>query len=72
MVHRKFRVVKPIELKDGTIPVGSTVTIINEAIYFNDGMLHTAFYELFHDLIENEVQNGFKYLREIPIPYNKL
>jgi hypothetical protein len=51
--------------------VDSELTILKEAIYFNGGMVNPLFYNFFHDFINQEVKKP-NYLREVPIPYNKV
>ena len=71
MVYKRFRFVKPFTCEFGTIPVDSEITILKEAIYFNGGMLNPHYYGLFKELINSEVKNPC-YLKEVPIPYNKI
>lgn len=72
VAYKKFKFVKPLKVKEGEFPVGATITIINDRIYYNDGMIQPQFYNLFYDLIEYETINGFNYLKEMIIPYNKI
>ena len=51
---------------------GSDLTIMNDTIYFNGGMVDNMFYDIFRDLIDQELRDGFHFLKEIPIPYNKV
>lgn len=71
-MYRRFKVVKEFSDKDGVIPVGSEITILNDRIYFNGGMISPAYYGLLYDLVEYEINEGFNYLREVAIPYNKI
>ena len=70
--YRKYKFVKELTVKEGTFPVGATITVMNGRIFYNDGMIQPHFYDLFYDLLEYETNEGFNYLREIVIPYNKL
>ena len=51
-MYRRFKVVKEFSDKDGVIPVGSEITILDDHIYFNGGMIPPAYYGLLYDLIE--------------------
>lgn len=70
--YRRFKFVKELTVKEGTFPVNATITIMGNRIFYNDGPIQPQFYDLFYDLIEYELNEGFNYLREIPIPYNKI
>lgn len=70
--YKRYKFVKELKVKEGTFPVGSEITVMNDRIFYNGGMIQPSFYDLFADLIEYETIKGFKYLREIPIPYNKI
>lgn len=70
--YKRYKFVKTLKLEDGEIPAGSEITILNDVVYFNGGMVQPYFRNLFLDLLEFEMVKGFNYLREIPIPYNKL
>lgn len=71
MVYKRFKFVKPFTCEYGTLPADSELTILKEAIYFNGGMVNPLFYNFFRDLINQEVKKP-NYLREVPIPYNKV
>ena len=45
---------------------------MNDTIYFNGGMVDSMFYDIFRDLIDQELRDGFYFLKEVPIPYNKV
>lgn len=70
-MHKKFVFVKPFTSKDGSFKKGDTITVINDHIFFNDGMVVPSYYWLLFDLVEYELNEGFNYLKEITIPYNK-
>ena len=71
MTYKRWRLVKPFTCEYGTLPVGSEITILKEAIYFNGGMVNPLFYNFFRDFINHEVKEP-NYLKEVPIPYNKV
>lgn len=73
-MYKRFIVVKDIGVEgfDKQIKKGSEITIMNDTIYFNGGMVDSMFYDIFRDLIEQETKNGFHFLKEVTIPYNKV
>lgn len=71
MFYKRFRLVKPLKVKEGTLLTGAEITIMNDKIFYNGGVVEPAYYNLLADLVEYEMNEGFNYLREIPIPYNK-
>lgn len=70
--YKRFRFVKELTIKEGTFPVGGEITVLNDKIYYNGGMVTPLYYSILHDLLEYEFNEGFKYLKEVPIPYNKV
>lgn len=72
-MYRRFVVVKDVGIEgfDQQIKKDSELTIMNGTIYFNGGMVDNMFYDIFRDLIEQELHDGFNFLKEVPIPYNK-
>ena len=71
MTYRRFIFVRPFTCALGTLPVNSELTILKQAIYFNGGIIEPQFYDLFHTLIDDEMKDPY-YLKEVPIPYNKV
>lgn len=71
-MHKRFVFVKDFSSKDGNFKKGDTVTIINEHIFVNEMMVVPSSYFLLFDLIEYELNEGFKYLKELPILFNKV
>lgn len=69
--YRRFRFVKPFECQYGKLKAGDEITIMNERLFFNGGIIELQFYNFFMKLIYDEIKNGFNYLKEVPIPYNK-
>ena len=53
------------------IKVGDEVTIMEGRVWFNNGMVQPVYRDLLMDLVEYESNEGWNYLREVPIPYNK-
>lgn len=71
MTYKRFKFVKPYKTFDGTIPVGAELTVMKSTIYYNGGMLEPSFYDEFKELILKEMKKPH-YLRQVPIPYNKV
>ena len=73
-MYKRFIVIKDVGVEgfDQPIKKGSELTIMNDTIYFNGGMVDNMFYDIFRDLIDQELRDGFRFLKEIPIPYNKV
>lgn len=70
--YKKFVFVKDFNKSETEkIPSGSELLVLNDKIYFNGGMITPANYFLFNSLIEKEMEHP-NYLREVPIPYNKV
>lgn len=70
-MYKRFRFIKPYKAFDGIIEPGNELTVLNGAIYYNGGMLEPSFYNEFKELIQTEMKKQH-YLREVPIPYNKV
>lgn len=70
-MYKRFRFVKPYRSFDGTIGTGNELTVMNGTIYYNGGMLQPGFYDEFKELIQKEMKKPH-YLKQVPIPYNKL
>lgn len=70
--QHRYVFVKELKVDEGTFPVNAQIDVINGRIFYNGGMIQPTFYNLFYDLIEYELIKGFNYLREVPIPYNKV
>ena len=70
-MYKRFRFVRPYRSIDGTIDAGNELTVLNGTIYYNGGMLGPAFFEEFKQLIVDEMKKPH-YLKEVPIPYNKI
>lgn len=71
-IYRRFRFVKPFECQYGKLKPGDEITVMNDRLFFNGGMVELQYYNLFMELIYNEIKNGFNYLKEVPILYNKV
>lgn len=73
-MYRKFKVIKNVGVQglDQQIKKGTEITIVDEKIYCNGGMVDNMFYDIFYDLISQELSKGFHFLKEESIPYNKV
>ena len=71
MFYKRFRFVKELKLPEGTFKVGDEITIMEGHVWFNNGMVQPVYRDLLMDLVEYESNEGWNYLREVPIPYNK-
>ena len=73
-MYERFIVVKDVGVEGfgQKIKKGAELTIMKDTIYFNGGMVDRMFYDIFRDLIDQELKNGFHFLKEVPIPYNKV
>ena len=72
MFYKRFKFVKPLTQPEGEFKVGDEITIMEERVWFNGGFVTPKYRELLMDLVEYESNEGWNYLREVPIPYNKL
>ena len=72
-MYKRFIVIKDVGVEGIEQPIkkGSELTIMNDTIYFNGGMVDSMFYDIFRDLIDQELRDGFYFLKEVPIPYNQ-
>ena len=72
-MYKRFIVIKDVGVEGLEQPIkkGSELTIMNDTIYFIGGMVDSMFYDIFRDLIDQELRDGFYFLKEVPIPYNK-
>ena len=71
MFYKRFRFVKELKQPEDTFNVGDDITIMEGRVWFNNGMVQPVYRDLLMDLVEYESNEGWNYLREIPIPYNK-
>ena len=71
MFYKRFKFVKELKQPEGTFLVGDEITIMEGRVWYNNGMVQPIYVDLLMDLVEYESNEGWNYLREIPIPYNK-
>lgn len=70
-MYKRFRFIKPYTSFDGVIGTGNELTVLNNTIFYNGGMIEPGFYEEFKELIIKEMKKPY-FLKEVPIPYNKV
>lgn len=70
-MYKRFKFIMPFTDRGETIPVGSELTILGDRIYFNGGQIMPGLYQLFMGLIQSELRKPH-YLKEVPVPYNKV
>ena len=49
-----YKFVKPYEMPQGTVPVGSTLLLMNGVIYYDNGMVPETYQAAFSNLIARE------------------
>lgn len=70
--YRRFKFVKELKKSETEkIPVGSEITVLNDTIYFNGGMITPTNYNYFNKLLANEIAYPY-YLQEVIIPVDKV
>ena len=62
--YKKFRFVKPFKIGPDETKVGDELVVMENNIYFNNHMPTPGYYRIFHDLITDEIRNGFNYLKD--------
>lgn len=72
MFYKRFKFVKEFKQPEGVLKVNDEVTVMEDKVFYNGGMVQPNYRGLLLDLIEYESNEGWNYLREIPIPYNKV
>ena len=66
-----YKFVKPYQMPEGTIPVGSTLLLQNGGIFFDNGMVPETYQVAFSNLINKEKKFGWNYLRPYTQLFNK-
>lgn len=69
--YRRFKFVKPFVDHGEVVPAGSELTLMGDRVFFNGGQIMPGLHSLFYNLIMQEIKKPY-YLREVPIPYNKV
>lgn len=69
--YRRFKFVKPFVDNGEVVPAGSELTLMGDRVFFNGGQIMPGLHDLFYNLIIQEIKRPY-YLREVPIPYNKV
>lgn len=70
--YRRFKFVRDFE-KSATekISAGSEITVLNDTIFFNGGMITPVNYAFFNSLLAKEIAYPY-YLKEVIIPVDKI
>ena len=72
MFYKKFILVRDFHFHGQVLTKGNEISVVNDIIYVNGGQITPAYYNVFHDLIQNELSTrSGEYFKEVPIPYNK-
>lgn len=69
--YRRFKFVKPFVDHGEVVSAGSELTLMGDRVFFNGGQIMPGLHNLFYNLIMQEIKRPC-YLREVPIPYNKV
>ena len=64
-MYKRFIVIKDVGVEGIEQPIkkGSELTIMNDTIYFNGGMVDSMFYDIFRDLLTQRFVEGFFFLK---------
>lgn len=71
MRHQTFIFKRTYTCQYGKIKSGTELSIVNDTIYINSGMIEPAYYRIFRTLIDNDELRNL-YLVEKPMVYNKV
>ena len=71
MDYRRFKLIQDYVCQDGTLVAGSDIDVLGDRIMFNGGMIQPQYYGILRELITNP-ELSKKYVREVPVPYNKV
>ena len=71
MNYRRFKLIQDYTCSDGTLVAGSDIDVLGDRIMFNGGMIQPQYYNVLKELITNP-ELSKKYVREVPVPYNKI
>ena len=71
MNYRRFKLIQDYTCSDGTLVAGSDIDVFGDRIMFNGGMIQPQYYNVLKELITNPDLSK-KYVREVPVPYNKI
>ena len=67
-----YRFIKAYPMDSGTIPVGTTLAVVNGVVYYENGMVMDTFQRAFVNLINKEKRNGWYYLKPYTPIFNKV
>lgn len=71
LTYKRFKFVKPFSCPLGEIDAGHELTVLSGQIYYDGGLMVQQYRDFFQDFICAEMEKP-NYLREVPIPYNKV
>lgn len=69
--YRRFRLIQDYTCECGTLMTGSDIDVLGDRIMFNGGMIEPQYYGILRNLI-TDPELSKKYVREVPVPYNKI
>jgi hypothetical protein len=69
--YHRFRLIQDYTCECGTLMVGSDIDVLGDRIMFNGGMIEPQYYGILRNLI-TDPELSKKYVREVPVPYNKI
>lgn len=70
-MQKRFKLVKDYTCEYGTLEAGNQFDVVKGFIYYNGGLIEGHWSPFFEKLIREEMEKP-NYLREVPIPYNKV
>lgn len=71
MAYKKYIFKKAYVTEEGTIPQGSEIHVLRDAVYLNGGLIHPAYQRLIKDIVETP-SLCLEYLKEMPMIHNKI
>ena len=66
----RYKLIKDLPLKEGTIPIDSEITLFRGFVYLNGGMIMSPYDKMIMNVINSERKNEF--FKEIQIIHNKI
>ena len=73
MFHKKFKFVKDFTYHGNVLKKGSDITVVRDIIYVNSGQIPPGYYQLFADIVNDELKNQtHELIREVPMIYNQI
>ena len=69
--YRRFKLIRDYTCPDGTLQAGSDIDLLGDRLLYNGGMIEPQYYDVLMNLITDEKLSK-TYIKEVPIPYNKI